>query len=188
MDIYALLMTAIGLAMDAFALSVCKGLSISRPGWRHYGTVGLWFGGFQALMPVIGYLAGNHFVSMVRGAAPWIAFFIMEWLGVGMLREALTKGEARRESPSLAMGVMAPAALAVSVDALAAGLSFSWLQVNLWRAVWPIGMLTALLSMAGLNMGSAFGRRWERPARIAGGCMLALLGVKILAGHCFFPG
>ena len=177
-----LLLLAIGLSMDAFAVSVCKGLSLKRTSLRAYLAVGLWFGGFQALMPVAGYYLIYHFKDYVTAIDHWIAFALLLLIGINMIREALS-GKEESANASLDFKTMLLLAIATSIDALAVGISFACLDVKLLPAVITIGITTFILSDVGLKVGSLFGLRYKSKAEIAGGVILILLGVKIVLEH-----
>ena len=182
MTILELFLIAVGLSMDAFAVAVCKGLATGKVKIRHMLIPGVWFGAFQALMPLIGYFLGSRFEKYIVSVDHWIAFVLLAGIGANMLREAL-KSEEGDEDASLAWQVMLPMALATSIDALAVGVTFGFLQVRILPAVSFIGVITFLLSAAGVKVGSIFGERWRRGAQIAGGIILILLGLKILLEH-----
>ncbi len=182
MSILELFLVAVGLSMDAFAVAVCKGLASGKVRARHMLIPGAWFGVFQALMPLIGYFLGSRFEKYIVSVDHWIAFALLAGIGANMLREA-HKGEAGEEDASLAVKVMLPLALATSIDALAVGITFGFLQVRILPAVLFIGAVTFLLSAAGVKVGSIFGERWRKSAQIAGGVILILLGLKILLEH-----
>ena len=182
MNFITLLLLAIGLSMDAFAVSVCKGLSLKRTSLRAYLAVGLWFGGFQALMPVAGYYLIYHFKDYVTALDHWIAFALLLLIGVNMIREALS-GKEESANASLDFKTMLLLAIATSIDALAVGISFACLNVKLLPAVITIGITTFILSDVGLKVGSLFGLRYKSKAEIAGGVILILLGVKIVLEH-----
>ena len=182
MTILELFLIAVGLSMDAFAVAVCKGLATGKVKIRHMLIPGVWFGAFQALMPLIGYFLGSRFEKYIVSVDHWIAFVLLAGIGANMLREAL-KNEEGDEDASLAWKVMLPMALATSIDALAVGVTFGFLQVRILPAVSFIGVITFLLSAAGVKVGSIFGERWRRGAQIAGGIILILLGLKILLEH-----
>ncbi len=169
--------------MDAFAVSVCKGLASGKPGAKHYLAVGLWFGGFQALMPAIGYFLGATFEKYITAFDHWIAFVLLCLIGGNMIREALS-GEEESADASIGFRVMLTMAVATSIDALAVGISFGVLpDVSLPAAVSLIGVTTCLLSMLGLKIGSVFGTRYKTKAEITGGTILILIGLKILLEH-----
>lgn len=181
MHLLELFAIAVGLSMDAFAVSVCKGLSLR--GYRPSRSLlaGLYFGGFQALMPLLGWLLGVRFQQVIVRVDHWIAFVLLVLIGANMLREARQEGE----SLDGAMGprAMLPLAVATSIDALAVGVTFAFLQVDIVPAVGFIGVTTFVLSAAGVWIGSAFGARWRERAQQAGGLILILMGAKILIEH-----
>ena len=183
MDIISLLLLAVGLSMDAFAVSVCKGLALKKVSLRHMCIVGAWFGGFQALMPSLGYLLGSRFEQYITAIDHWIAFVLLVLIGANMIREALSKEEAEEANASLAFKTMLLMAVATSIDALAVGITFAFLSVHIVPAALTIGATTFLLSAAGVKVGSVFGLRYKKRAEIAGGVSLCLLGVKILLEH-----
>lgn len=183
MDIISLLLLAVGLSMDAFAVSVCKGLALKKVSLRHMCIVGAWFGGFQALMPSLGYLLGSRFEQYITAIDHWIAFVLLVLIGANMIREALSKEEAEESNASLAFKTMLLMAVATSIDALAVGITFAFLSVHIVPAALTIGATTFLLSAAGVKVGSVFGLRYKKRAEIAGGVILCLLGVKILLEH-----
>lgn len=181
MRLAELFFLAVGLSMDAFAVAVCKGLALGRPSLRAGVTAGLWFGGSQALMPAAGYLLGSAFAGSITAIDHWIAFVLLAAIGGGMLHSA---GEAEVDADAaLGWRAMLPLALATSVDALAVGITFAFLSVDILPAAGLIGCTTALLSAAGVLAGCGFGARYRRRAQTAGGVILILLGVKILLEH-----
>lgn len=182
MDLLGLFLIAVGLSMDAFAVSICKGLAMRRAGYRSMALVGLWFGGFQALMPVLGYLVGVQFKEAITAVDHWIAFGLLAVIGWNMLREAMSGGE-EEDDGSLAPKAMVLLALATSIDALAVGVSFAFLNVNITAAAGFIGTLTFVLSAAGVKVGSVFGAKYKSRAEITGGVILILMGAKILLEH-----
>lgn len=182
MNTWELFALAVGLSMDAFAVSVCKGLSVKKAEPKHLLIVGLYFGGFQALMPLIGYLLGVSFQSVIESIDHWIAFVLLCLIGVNMIREAL--GEEEEElNDSFTFKTMLPLAVATSIDALAVGVTFAFLNVNILPAVTFIGCTTFILSAIGLVLGNVFGARYKSKAEIAGGVILILIGTKILLEH-----
>ena len=185
MELITLIAISIGLAMDAFAVSIGKGLSVQRSEPRHTMSVGLWFGGFQALMPLVGYFLGVSFASLVQNIDHWIAFILLGIIGVNMIREATAKEECECEKATsdFSSRKMLLLAIATSIDALAVGVSFAFLGVNIWQAVVMIGVITMILSMIGLRIGNIFGCRYKSTAEIFGGCVLLLMGCKILIEH-----
>ena len=185
MSILELLLIAVGLSMDAFAVSVCKGLATRQLRWRHYLIIGAWFGGFQALMPSIGYLLGSTFESYITAVDHWVAFFLLCLIGGSMVKEALSKdGEAGADNSSFAVRPILVLAIATSIDALAVGVTFALLPgVSIVAAVSFIGATTFLLSAAGLKAGNVFGLRYKSRAELTGGIILILMGGKILLEH-----
>ena len=182
MDLLSLFILAVGLSMDAFAVSICKGLAMDRVTLKKAGIVGLWFGGFQALMPAIGYLLGSQFEQFITAIDHWIAFILLGIIGASMIKEALSKDE-EHATASLDVKTMFLLAVATSIDALAVGVTFAFLQVNILAAVLFIGMTTLILSMIGVKVGNVFGLRYKAKAEIAGGIILILMGIKILLEH-----
>ena len=183
MDLLSLLLLAVGLSMDAFAVSVCKGLAVGKVKAKHMCIVGAWFGGFQALMPTVGYLLGTRFEKYITAVDHWIAFVLLMLIGANMIREALSKGEEEEADASLSFKTMFLMAVATSIDALAVGITFAFLQVNIVHAALTIGATTFLISAIGVKVGSVFGLRYKKRAEIVGGVILCLLGVKILLEH-----
>lgn len=183
MDLLSLLLLAVGLSMDAFAVSVCKGLAVGKVKAKHMCIVGAWFGGFQALMPTVGYLLGTRFEKYITAVDHWIAFVLLMLIGANMICEALSKGEEEEADASLSFKTMFLMAVATSIDALAVGITFAFLQVNIVPAALTIGATTFLISAIGVKVGSVFGLRYKKRAEIAGGVILCLLGVKILLEH-----
>lgn len=186
MSLFELFIIAVGLSMDAFAVSVCKGLSTSDVRPLNMLCAGLWFGLFQALMPLIGYLLGVNFSSLIQSVDHWIAFILLSLIGANMIREAVSSKEeceVADTGSSYAFKVMLPLAVATSIDALAVGVSFAFLSVDIIPAICFIGVCTFILSAAGVKIGSVFGNRFEKKAEIAGGIILILMGLKILLEH-----
>lgn len=183
MDLLSLLLLAVGLSMDAFAVSICKGLAVGKVKAKHMCVVGAWFGGFQALMPAAGYLLGTRFEKSITAVDHWIAFVLLMLIGANMIREALSKGEEEEADASLSSKTMFLMAVATSIDALAVGITFAFLQVNIVPAALTIGATTFLISAIGVKVGSVFGLRYKKRAELAGGAILCLLGVKILLEH-----
>jgi len=177
-----LFILAVGLSMDAFAVAVCKGLSIRALLPRHAIIVGLWFGAFQALMPAIGWLLGAAFADMIAAVDHWIAFVLLTLIGGGMVREALG-GDDEECDPSLAPLTMLLLAVATSIDALAVGVTFAFLRVDILPAAALIGACTFVISAAGVKVGNVFGTRYRSKAELFGGVVLVLIGLKILLEH-----
>lgn len=182
MDILTLFILAVGLSMDAFAVAVCKGLAMGKMTWRKAAVVGLWFGGFQALMPAVGYMLGEQFKDKITFIDHWIAFFLLGLIGVNMIREAYSKEEEEADG-SLGVKEMFVLAVATSIDALAVGVTFAFLSVNLFSAVAFIGTVTFALSVMGVKVGNVFGVKYKAKAELAGGVILIFLGMKILLEH-----
>ena len=182
MGLWELFILAVGLSMDAFAVSVCKGLAMKRINWKKMLIVGLWFGGFQALMPIVGYLLGAQFSDRITSIDHWIAFVLLAAIGANMIKEALSKDEEKCDD-SLGFRTMLVLAIATSIDALAVGVTFAFLNVNLGFAVTFIGVTTFVISAVGVKVGNVFGARYKSKAELAGGIILILLGFKILLEH-----
>lgn len=183
MGFFDLIVIAVGLSMDAFAVSVCKGLSVQRVKPKHVLTVGAYFGGFQAIMPLIGYLLGRQFESMITSIDHWIAFVLLSIIGGNMIREALGDCDCEELNDSFSFKTMFPLAIATSIDALAIGVTFAFLGVDIIPAVLLIGVTTFVLSAVGMKIGNVFGTKYKSKAEIAGGVILILLGIKILIEH-----
>lgn len=184
MNLLELFILAVGLSMDAFAVSVCKGLSVRQIKPRHACIVGAYFGGFQALMPLIGFVLGVQFQRYIVSIDHWIAFILLSLIGVNMIRES--RGDAEELNDSFSFGTMLPLAIATSIDALAVGVTFAFLQVNILPAVLFIGCTTFVLSAVGLKIGNVFGVRYKSRAELCGGIVLILMGCKILLEHLGF--
>lgn len=183
MSLISLFVLALGLSMDAFAVAVCKGLALKQASPRDAGIVGLWFGGFQALMPLLGYFVGAQLKDSIMAYDHWVAFGLLALIGGNMIREALSHSQEAAPDSALSFRAMLPMAVATSIDALAVGVTFAFLDVNIWGAVSLIGFTTCVLSMLGVKAGSLFGARYEKKAELLGGVILILLGVKILLEH-----
>jgi putative Mn2+ efflux pump MntP len=184
MTILDIILLAIGVSMDAFAVSIAKGLALHKPRPRHYGAVALWFGGFQALMPLIGYYLGVHFAPIVESCDHWIAFALLALIGGKMIYDTL-QGEEDEDSTgaNFSFRVMLMLAIATSIDALAIGVSLAFLGANIWQAIAVVGATTALFSAFGLHLGNIFGNRYKHGAELVGGVVLLLIGAKILVEH-----
>lgn len=182
MGIAELVIIAVGLSMDAFAVSIGKGLSLKQIKLRHVLSVGLWFGGFQALMPLIGYLLGATFTAVVSDFDHWIAFFLLGIIGFNMIRDSFSKEEEKHDD-DFSFRTMLMLAVATSIDALAVGVSFAFLSVDLWISVVLIGLITFAFSAVGLKIGNIFGNKYKSKAEFTGGVVLVLMGVKILVEH-----
>lgn len=186
MQLAELILLAVSLAMDAFAVAVCKGLAVCRVKPKHLLLTGLWFGGFQALMPFLGYLLGEAFSQFIDPFDHWIAFILLALIGANMIKEAFEKDCCDASDASFAPRVMLVMAIATSIDALAVGITFSVLEVNILLAVALIGAVTFALSALGVKIGSIFGTRYRFAAELCGGILLILLGAKILIEGLFF--
>ena len=184
-----LFLLAVGVSMDAFAVSICKGLAMKKATLGGMATVGGWFGGFQALMPLIGFFLGTLFAAAIEAVDHWVAFGLLAVIGFGMLKEALEKQEeccccADEHNADLGVKTMFVMAVATSIDALAVGISLAMAGgVNIWLSVTLIGLTTFSFSAAGVKIGSLFGAAFEKKAQLAGGIILFLLGTKILLEH-----
>lgn len=185
MSLLELFIIAVGLSMDAFAVSICKGLSMQKMNLKHALIVGAWFGGFQALMPFIGYLLGARFQGTITAYDHWVAFILLAIIGINMIKEALS-GEEEACDASVAAKDMLVLAVATSIDALAVGVTFAFLQVSIIPAISFIGSTTFVLSVIGVKVGSVFGCRYKARAEFAGGLILVAMGTKILIEHLFF--
>lgn len=181
MEVLELILIAVGLAMDAFAVSVCKGLSMSKMEWKKAVIIGLYFGGFQALMPLIGYVLGVGFEDKIKSLDHWIAFILLVFIGINMIKEAFeTKEESNDKIDFKTMIILS---IATSIDALAVGVTFAFLNVNILLAISLIGIITFIISMIGVKIGNVFGDKYETKAELAGGFILIFLGTKILLEH-----
>lgn len=178
MSILDLFILAVGLSMDAFAVSVCKGLSLGKIKPKHMCIAGAWFGGFQALMPLIGYFLGNFFAEMIEKYDHWVAFVLLAIIGGNMIKESFGKDE--KVDSSMDVKSMLLLAIATSIDALAVGVTFAFLQVQIVPAVSFIGVITFIFSAVGAKIGSLFGTKYKSKAELFGGIVLVLIGIKIL--------
>lgn len=182
MGLLELFVIAVGLSMDAFAVSICKGLSVRELKPKHALTVGVYFGGFQMLMPLIGFALGVRFQSFITSIDHWIAFVLLGLIGANMIRESREQDE-ENLSDSFSSGAMLPLAVATSIDALAVGVTFAFLQVSILPAVCFIGATTFILSCIGIRIGHVFGLKYKSRAELFGGAVLILMGTKILLEH-----
>ena len=186
MGIWELLVLAVGVSMDAMAVSICKGLAMKKATLKNAMTCGLWFGGFQALMPLVGFFLGAIFADAIRAFDHWVAFFLLGIIGINMLKEAFEKGDSCSvQDADLSFKTMLLTAIATSIDELAVGISLAMvLDVSkIFLAVLLIGLMTCSLSALGVKIGNVFGCKFEKKAQIAGGVILILLGTKILLEH-----
>lgn len=182
MGLLDLFITAVALSMDAFAVSVSKGLSVGRVRLKHGLITGAYFGGFQALMPLLGFFLASSFADYIRRFDHWIAFGLLALIGANMLREALS-GEDEEMNDSFSFKTMLPLAVATSIDALATGVSFAVTDTNIWLAIALVGATTFAFSAAGVKIGNVFGAKYKSKAELAGGLILILMGAKILIEH-----
>ena len=182
-----LFLLAVGVSMDAFAVSICKGLATRKAGLREMGTCGVWFGGFQALMPLIGFFLGTLFATAIEAFDHWVAFGLLALIGGNMLKEALGKEDCdccEDENGDFGFKTMFVMAIATSIDALAIGVSMALAgNVNIWIAITLIGITTCVTSALGVKIGNVFGSKFKKKAEAAGGIILILLGLKILLEH-----
>lgn len=182
MSLLELFILAVGLSMDAFAVSICKGLSVQDLKPKHACIAGAYFGGFQAGMPILGYLLGLQFQSLITSIDHWIAFILLSLIGGNMIRESRQNNE-ESLNDSFSFRTMLPLAIATSIDALAVGITFAFLQVHIVPAVLLIGITTFILSAVGIRIGHVFGTRYKARAELCGGIVLILIGCKILIEH-----
>ena len=200
MGLIELFILSVGLSMDAFAVSICKGLSLKKVTFKECGKVGLYFVGFQGGMPLIGFILGVQFKDYITSIDHWIAFILLSFIGINMIRESMEKdneGEiadlaevavGKEEVNQLGFKSMVMLAIATSIDALAVGVTFAFLQVDIVPAVLFIGIVTFILSSIGVKVGNVFGTKYKSKAEFAGGAILILIGIKILFEHLgFFP-
>lgn len=184
MSIWELVLLAVGLSMDAFAVAICKGLSVSKAGARESAITGLYFGGFQGLMPLLGYALATRFSQMITSIDHWIAFILLGIIGGNMVKEALGGcEECERVDSSFGWRAMLPMAIATSIDALAIGVTLAFLEVDILPSVTLIGVITFLFSAAGVKIGNLFGAKYSTRAELFGGVILILMGGKILVEH-----
>lgn len=182
-----ILLISVSVAMDAFAVSIGKGLTVTRVRPVDVIKTALWFGGFQALFPLLGFFAANTFSKYVTAVDHWIIFALLAFIGGNMIREAFSEEEENsRETAQFDWRHMLPLAVACSIDAFAVGVSFAFMKVNIWFSVIVISVVTGAFSTVGLYIGRVFGARWQKPAQIAGGAVLVLLGLKVLLEHLGF--
>ena len=188
MNLWELFIIAVGLSMDAFAVSICKGLSAGRVRPGHALTAGVWFGGFQALMPLLGWALGKRFQDLITNVDHWIAFVLLCLIGGSMVWES-RKDEEEEVDASFSPRAMLPLAVATSIDALAVGVTFAFLRVDIVPAVSFIGVTTLVFSAVGVYLGGVVGERFQARAKLFGGLVLILMGCKILLEHLgFLPG
>ena len=180
MSLFELFVIALGLSMDAFAVSICKGLCLEKMDWKKACLAGVYFGGFQALMPLIGYYIAYGFREAIEGVDHWVAFVLLCWIGITMIRGSR---EEKKEDDDFGIKAMLILAVATSIDALAVGISFAFLDVGIWQEIILIGVVTFILSTLGVKVGNVFGSRYKSKAEVAGGIILILIGLEILLKH-----
>lgn len=181
MSLPSLFIIAVGLSMDAFAVSICKGLSMPKMKWKNALLAGIYFGGFQALMPLIGYFLGSRFESYITSVDHWIAFILLGIIGLNMIKESRECAECLDDS--FQVKTMLVLAIATSIDALAVGITFAFLRVDIVPAVCFIGVVTFVISIAGIKIGNVFGSKYRSRAELVGGVILIAMGFKILFEH-----
>lgn len=182
MGILEIILLGIGLAMDAFAVSICKGLSMKRMNWKNAIIIVFYFGAFQAIMPAIGYFLGTTFESFVTAVDHWIAFILLSFIGGNMIKESFDN-EDEKKNDRVDFKTMVVLAIATSIDALAVGITFAFFDVNVIFAVSVIGVITFFISLLGVKVGNKFGDKYQNKAELMGGILLVLLGIKILVEH-----
>ena len=183
MSFIEIILIAIGLSMDAFAVSITLGLSIQKPTVKHYLLPGIYFGFFQALMPLIGYFAGALFAEKIQAFEHWVAFGLLAIIGGNMIKESFSKEENKHDADKFTFINMLLLAIATSIDALAVGVTFAFFKINIYVAIAIIGFTTFILSICGVKIGNIFGVKFKSKAELAGGLVLVALGVKILLEH-----
>ena len=183
MQLWELFAIAVGLSMDAFAVSICKGLSMKKMSWKNALITGLYFGGFQGTMPLIGYFLGIQFQDKITSYDHWIAFVLLFLIGAHMIKESFDHADSCEINPSFGFRSMVLLAIATSIDALAVGVSFAFLQVSIVPAVSFIAVITFVFAVFGVKIGNVFGCRFKSKAELVGGIILILMGVKILLEH-----
>ena len=186
MKLLEIIVIAVGLSMDAFAVSITMGLSSKKPRIIEYIIPGIYFGFFQALMPFIGYFAGFYFAGKIKGFDHWIAFFLLGIIGGKMVKESFSKDDQEIEGNSLQFMKMLLLAIATSIDALAVGITFAFFEINIFMAITITGLTTFFISICGVKIGNLFGIKFKSKAEFLGGFVLIILGVKILIEHLFF--
>ena len=182
MSIIEIVLIAISLAMDAFAVSICKGLSMKKINWKKAIIIGIYFGGFQAIMPLIGYFLGETFENLVTNVDHWVMFALLGIIGINMIRESF-EDESKNINDNTSFKTMVVLAIATSIDALAVGITFAFLEVNLILAIILIGIITFIISLLGVKIGNKFGDKYESKAELVGGIILILIGIKVLLEH-----
>ncbi|MBQ3409153.1 MAG: manganese efflux pump [Clostridia bacterium] len=182
MDFFEIIWVGIGLAMDAFAVSVCKGLSMKKMNWKKANIISLYFGTFQAIMPIIGFFLGATFRGFVENIDHWIAFILLAIIGCNMIKES-TNDDNEKINDRIDIKTMLLLAIATSIDALAVGLTFALFEINIWLAIFIIGVITFTLSLIGVKIGNRFGDKLQNKAELIGGIILIIIGLRVLLEH-----
>jgi len=186
MNILEILLIAIGLSMDAFAVSITLGLSVEKPKIKEIIIPGIYFGFFQALMPLIGYFAGINFANKIQNLDHWVAFALLGFIGGKMIKDSFSKEEKKVSEKTFQFTTMLLLAIATSIDALVVGITFSFFEINIFKAIIIIGLITFFISIGGVKIGNIFGVKYKSKAEFIGGTVLIILGIKILVEHLFF--
>jgi len=186
MGLFEIILIAIGLSMDAFAVSITLGLSVKKPNVKEILTPGIYFGFFQMVMPLIGYFIGIHFANMIQNSDHWIAFLLLGLIGGKMIKDSFSKEEKKIDKKPFRFRTMLLLAIATSIDALVVGITFAFLKTNIFKAIMIIGFTTFCISTGGMKMGNKLGAKYESKAEFVGGAILVILGLKILIEHLFF--
>lgn len=186
MSIIEIALIGVGLAMDAFAVSICKGLAMRRMNYKKAIIIAAFFGVFQALMPALGYVLGTTFANKIAAIDHWIAFILLALIGANMIKEALSSDDDECQDDSLRLGDLIMLSIATSIDALAIGITFAFFNVSLLLSVSMIGIITFIICVIGVKVGNVFGEKYKSKAELAGGLILIVMGAKILIDHLFF--
>lgn len=186
MSIIEIALIGVGLAMDAFAVSICKGLAMRRMNYKKAIIIAAFFGVFQALMPALGYVLGTTFANKIAAIDHWIAFILLALIGANMIKEALSSDDDECQDDSLRLGDLIMLSIATSIDALAVGIIFAFFNVSLLLSVSMIGIITFIICVIGVKVGNVFGEKYKSKAELAGGLILIVMGAKILIDHLFF--
>ena len=186
MSIIEIALIGVGLAMDAFAVSICKGLAMRRMNYKKAIIIAAFFGVFQALMPALGYVLGTTFANKIAAIDHWIAFILLALIGANMIKEALSSDDDECQDDSLRLGDLIMLTIATSIDALAVGITFAFFNVSLLLSVSMIGIITFIICVIGVKVGNVFGEKYKSKAELAGGLILIVMGAKILIDHLFF--
>ena len=186
MSIIEIALIGVGLAMDALAVSICKGLAMRRMNYKKAIIIAAFFGVFQALMPALGYVLGTTFANKIAAIDHWIAFILLALIGANMIKEALSSDDDECQDDSLRLGDLIMLSIATSIDALAVGITFAFFNVSLLLSVSMIGIITFIICVIGVKVGNVFGEKYKSKAELAGGLILIVMGAKILIDHLFF--